>query len=119
LSFLQTNETGFTKKDGVLHVQTLETAHSSDIHKISVPYKKKYQVILSDGSKVFLNAGSTLTFPASFGADERRVHLEGEAFFEIAPMPSKQFIVEAGQQQIRVYGTVFNVKAYTNEPTHY
>lgn len=119
LSFLRANETGFTGNDGVLQIQTLETTRSTDVHTISVPYKKKYQVVLSDGSKVFLNAGSTLTFPAAFGADERRVQLVGEAFFEVAPMPGKQFVVEAGQQQIRVYGTVFNVKAYADEPIHY
>jgi len=119
LSFLRTKEAGFTEEDGKLIVRTLETAKVSDTHKIIVPYKQKYQVILPDGSKIFLNAGSTLTFPSAFQGNERRVKLEGEAFFEIAHMPDKQFVVEAGQQQIRVYGTVFNVKAYENEPVHY
>ncbi|NGM61332.1 DUF4974 domain-containing protein [Sphingobacterium sp. SGG-5] len=119
LSFLQANETEFTGDNGILSIQALQKTQSSAMHKIIVPYKKKYQVILSDGSKVFLNAGSTLSFPASFGVNDREVQLEGEAFFEVTPMPTKQFVVKVGQQQIRVYGTVFNVKAYRDEPIHY
>lgn len=119
LSFLRANEVDFTEEDGMLIVRTLETTPSPEMHKIIVPYKQKYQIVLPDGSKVFLNAGSTLTFPSSFQGDQRRVKLEGEAFFEIAHSKDKQFVVETAQQQIRVLGTVFNVKAYTNEPVHY
>lgn len=119
LSFLRAGEADFIEENGVLVVRTLTTAPVPEIHKIIVPYKQKYQIALADGSKVFLNAGSTLTFPSSFPGDERRVQLEGEGFFEIAHTPGKQFIVETGQQTIRVYGTVFNVKAYLNEPVHY
>ncbi|MBL1409801.1 FecR domain-containing protein [Sphingobacterium faecale] len=119
LSFIRANETEFRGNDSVLHVQSMEDAQPTDINKIIVPFRKKYQIVLSDGSKVFLNAGSTLTFPAVFAPDERRVHLEGEAYFEVAPMSNKRFVVETGQQQIRVYGTIFNIKAYDNEPIHY
>lgn len=119
LSFLQGKEATYTGDEDGLHIHSFETKHVSSAHKIIVPHKKKFQVVLSDGSKVFLNAGSTLTFPASFGAGERRVHLEGEAYFEVTHMPDKQFIVETGRQQVRVYGTVFNIKAYADESIHY
>lgn len=119
ITFLQTQEAAFAEEDGTLVVQPLATSHPTDMHKIIVPYRHTYQVTLPDGSKVFLNAGSTLSFPAAFQPDERRVQLDGEAIFEVAHMPHKPFFVETDQQQIRVLGTVFNVKAYANEPVHY
>ncbi len=66
--------------------------------------------ILSDSSKVFLNYNSKLEYPDQFAWKERRVKLKGEAFFEIKPNPSKPFIIEANDLNIKVLGTSFNVK---------
>jgi len=72
----------------------------------------QYQVTLADGSKVWLNASSTLRFPVSFaGQKERRVFLEGEAYFEVAKNASVPFFVVTDNQEIKVLGTHFNVKS--------
>lgn len=71
-----------------------------------------YEKTLPDGSRVFLNYNSTLTYPEGLAGDIRRVSLRGEAFFEVAPDPSHPFIVDANGTEIRVVGTSFNVKAY-------
>ena len=83
-------------------------------HTVEVPRGGEYHLTLSDGSKVWLNAESRLTYPAAFGTSERRVRLEGEAYFEVEPGKG-HFIVETGDMNVRVLGTAFNVNAYKNE----
>lgn len=73
-------------------------------------------LILSDGSKVILNAATVLKYPSSFDGDKRQVHLEGEAYFEVAENTDKPFIVKLNKQDITVLGTTFNIQAYGNEP---
>ncbi|MBL4675843.1 MAG: FecR domain-containing protein [Mucilaginibacter sp.] len=85
-------------------------------NNIDVPGGLSYQLVLADGSKVYLNAGSSLRYPVSFSADTRTVELSGEAYFEVAHDAHKPFIVKASGQQIKVLGTHFNVKAYADEP---
>ncbi|SHI54138.1 FecR family protein [Arenibacter nanhaiticus] len=82
---------------------------------LKVPYGKKFQVTLSDGTKVFLNSGSSMKFPVKFikGAN-RTVFLTGEAFFEVAKNKDP-FIVSANNAKIRALGTAFNVSAYPGE----
>jgi ferric-dicitrate binding protein FerR (iron transport regulator) len=90
---------------------------------ISTPHGGEYQVVLPDGSKVWLNAASSLRFPTSFVGKERLVELTGEAYFEIAKngaMPFRVFIPSPlGSKKegmnVKVLGTRFNVKAYSNE----
>lgn len=72
-------------------------------------------LLLPDGTKVFLNSGSTFTYPASFGKIDRRVSLEGEAYFEVMPDENLPFLVQAKQTQIKVLGTVFNVHTCQEE----
>lgn len=72
--------------------------------------------ILPDGSKVFLNYHSTLTYPEHFDGRERKVILKGEAFFDIQPDAAHPFIIDANGTQVQVLGTSFNVKAYAEEP---
>ena len=67
---------------------------------------------LSDGSRIWLNAGSSVTYPVEFGSGERRIQMEGEAFLEVAKNPNAPFSVEAGDVQVQVLGTAFNVNAY-------
>ena len=73
------------------------------------------QIVLSDGTRVWLNAGSRLTYPSAFPADHREVKLEGEAFFDVAKSSKAPFSVHAGKITIGVLGTSFNVKAYNGD----
>ena len=82
---------------------------------LTTPHGGRYSVRLSDGSRVTLNAGSSLKYPVSFSDSTRTVYLQGEAFFEVM-YNGKPFIVFNEQQNIRVLGTSFNVSAYANEP---
>ncbi|GGZ33041.1 iron dicitrate transporter FecR [Echinicola pacifica] len=89
---------------------------SEKTNRIIVPQGGRYTVELPDGSKVWLNSASSLSFQSAFGVDSRQVYLEGEAYFEVAPDAQRPFLVEANGTQIQVLGTHFNVNAYTNEP---
>jgi ferric-dicitrate binding protein FerR (iron transport regulator) len=71
--------------------------------------------VLSDGTKVWLNAGSKLTYPNVFPGDRREVKLEGEAYFEVAKASKAPFSVHAGKITVGVLGTSFNVKAYNGD----
>ncbi|TKC57251.1 DUF4974 domain-containing protein [Pedobacter hiemivivus] len=82
---------------------------------ISTPRGGKYQLNLPDGSKVWLNAASMLKFPVVFAANERRVELIGEAYFEVAKNKHQPFHVKTAQQELKVLGTHFNVNAYSDE----
>lgn len=74
-----------------------------------------YSLVLADNSKVWLNAASSIKFPVSFTGNERRVEISGEAYFEVAKDASKKFIVSANGITTEVFGTQFNVNAYSNE----
>lgn len=92
---------------------------------ITTPRGGQYQINLPDGSKIWLNASSTLKYPTIFNKNERKVELTGEAYFEIAKMTIKQktgnkkvrmpFIVVTGKQEVEVLGTHFNINSYTDE----
>jgi len=85
---------------------------------LTTPRGGQYQLILPDGTKVWVNAASSITYPTAFQSKERRVSIKGEAFFEIAQNKSQPFIVEVQQgPQIQVLGTQFNINAYTDEPS--
>jgi ferric-dicitrate binding protein FerR (iron transport regulator) len=75
----------------------------------------QYQLILADGSKVWLNSASSLRFPTSFTGDRREVVLDGEGYFEVTKDASKPFHVKTRTQDIEVLGTHFNVNAYNDE----
>lgn len=82
---------------------------------IATPRGGKYQLNLPDGSKVWLNAASMLKFPIVFAANERRVELTGEAYFEVAKNKHQPFHVKTAEQEVEVLGTHFNVNAYADE----
>lgn len=85
-------------------------------NSISTPRGGKFQITLSDGSKVWLNAASSLRFPVHFIGKERRVELIGEGYFEIAKDKSRPFIVDvAGKEEVEVLGTHFNINSYSDE----
>lgn len=88
--------------------------HKIAYNTISIPRGGQYQITLPDGTKVWLNSSSSLTFPTAFTGKERKVELTGEAYFEAAK-DKIPFIVRSGSQQIEVLGTHFNVMAYKDE----
>ncbi len=82
------------------------------MNTLYTPAGQRAQLILQDGTEVWLNAGSKLVYPASFTDDERRVSVEGEAFFNVAEDYPKLFIVSTSDVEIKVLGTQFNVYGY-------
>ncbi|WP_165793080.1 FecR family protein [Sphingobacterium haloxyli] len=88
-----------------------------DYHTLTTPRGGQYQLILPDGTKAWLNAASSITYPVAFLGNERRVEISGEVYFDVAKQPGKFFIVESGLQEIKVLGTQFNVEAYLDEKT--
>jgi transmembrane sensor len=107
-------------KDGQLIYDLSSTAATkgSEItyNTIETPRSGTYQVILPDGSSVWLNAASKLKFPTRFAGNERKVEIKGEAYFEVVKNPVKPFRVLSDHQVIEVLGTHFNVNNYTDEP---
>lgn len=90
-------------------------SHEENINEIIVPAGQQAQLHLSDGSKVWLNAGTKFRFPAHFDKKKREVWLEGEAFFEVKKNTASIFYVHTSDITIKVVGTSFNVKAYPEE----
>ncbi|MGV3502790.1 MAG: FecR family protein [Adhaeribacter sp.] len=86
------------------------------LNTISTPRGGTFKIVLPDGSRVWLHAASSLTFPASFTGKERRVQMTGEAYFEVAKDPAKPFKVQAPNSLVEVLGTRFNIMAYPEEP---
>lgn len=89
----------------------------SSVQTIHVPAGQRAEVTLSDGSKVWLNAKTTFTFPNNFTAESREVTLDGEGYFSVSKNKNKPFIVKAGVYDIKVLGTEFNVRAYSGSKT--
>ena len=86
-----------------------------EYHTLKVPRGGEYTLVLADGSKVFLNAESSLKYPVLFSGDLRKVKLEGEAYFEVKRNPEKPFVVDIGGMQVNVLGTTFGIRAYADE----
>jgi transmembrane sensor len=83
---------------------------------VSTPNGRQFTLVLADGSKVWLNAGSSIRFPSSFTGRERRVEVTGEAYFEVAKNKRMPFRVQANRMLVEVLGTHFNINAYNDEP---
>jgi len=92
------------------------TTQTDSITAIEVPAGSKSCVTLPDGSQVWLNSGSTLTYGSDFGHGSRSVKLDGEGFFSVTKNKSVPFIVSSGNTSIRVIGTKFDMKAYAGDP---
>lgn len=90
------------------------TAASSEINTITTPRGGQYQIELEDGTKIWLNAASSIKFPQIFADNIRQVELSGEAYFEVAKNKTKPFIVKANGTQVQVFGTHFNINAYAD-----
>ncbi len=92
------------KKEDALTYNELKTSHGST-----------YQLVLSDGTKVWLNARTSIRYPTQFGKQNREIFLTGEAYFEVAHNPNCPFIVHLDQYDIRVLGTSFNISNYHDD----
>lgn len=104
---------GIAYEDG----STLAQNAPAETSKLSTPMGGQYTATLSDGTKVWLNAGSSIVYPNTFvGKTTRKVQLTGEAYFAVAKNKRQPFIVESEGQIVRVLGTEFNINAYKNEP---
>lgn len=93
----------------------LAEANSALLNTISTPRGGQYQVILPDGTKVWLNSESSISYPSRFSKEERYVEITGEAYFEVASERQRPFFVKSEHQKIEVLGTHFNVNAYHDE----
>ncbi|HEY9259991.1 FecR family protein [Chitinophaga sp.] len=116
------NGANITKSNGALtYEQNAAAANKEVINQVATQRGNHYQLVLSDGTKVWLNAASSIRFPANFSPTERKVEVKGEAYFEVASNPNKPFRVKIlspkGQSEVEVLGTHFNVHAYDDEST--
>ncbi|MEC5145931.1 FecR domain-containing protein [Chitinophaga sp. 212800010-3] len=85
-------------------------------NKMTTPKGRQFQLTLSDGTRVWLNAASSIRYPAAFGSKERKVEVTGEVYFEVSRSANNPFLVSIGDKAaIEVLGTTFNVNAYDNE----
>ncbi|WP_229203985.1 FecR family protein [Dyadobacter alkalitolerans] len=85
------------------------------INTLSTPKGGQYEVLLPDGSKVWLNASSSIRFPSTFPSSERKVEITGEAYFEVAKDKGRPFRVKFNKSEVQVLGTSFNIMAYPEE----
>lgn len=92
-----------------------ETTNDNAMLSITTPMGGTYRITLADGTHVWLNAASTLTYPIHFSKGERHVKLLGEGYFDVHPDAERPFRVESGDQVVEVLGTEFNVMAYPDE----
>ncbi|WP_299582733.1 FecR domain-containing protein [uncultured Sunxiuqinia sp.] len=105
------------KIDAVQAVDQQLTGKKMAFNTVVVPYGKRTMLLLSDSSRVWLNSGSRLVYPARFETAKREVYLEGEAVFEVSHNPAQPFHVITQNLEVKVLGTVFNLTAYTDEQT--
>lgn len=105
------------EKNGLLYYTSTpnKSGDTTLFNTIFTPAAGKYQLILPDGTKVWLNALSSLRFPVAFGSQKREVILTGQGYFEVQKDPSRPFFVAAAGQQIEVLGTHFDVNAYGDD----
>ena len=89
--------------------------YSSQIYKVLVDKGQRASVVLPDGTKVWLNSHTELTYNGDYGKENRQVVLSGEGYFEVAKDTASRFIVKAGEMEVEALGTTFNVKAYQED----
>ncbi|TCC95740.1 FecR family protein [Pedobacter hiemivivus] len=104
-----------TKEGQVVFTVVAGAGVAAQLGSISTPKGGQYEVVLPDGTKVWLNSASSIQFPTAFTGTERKVSLEGEAYFEVAKNKAMPFKVKTNLQEIEVLGTHFNIMAYDNE----
>lgn len=108
----------FVNNGQLLSYSLSDTQTKAHQHILQVPRGGEYQVILSDGTKVWLNADSELRYPDRFTEKVRKVELSGEAYFEVSRDIQRPFLVSTKGMEIKVLGTSFNISAYPDENSH-
>lgn len=104
------------KLNGMISYNTLKNKTSEVLYNtISTPRGGQYQLILTDGTKVWLNAASSLRYPSGFVGKDRKVELTGEAYFEVAKNAAMPFKVKLNGMEVEVLGTHFNINSYEDE----
>lgn len=120
-TLFEENDTRIQKVDGRIVYEaevgglTSQGVEPPVFSTIVVPKGRQYELVLSDGTQVWLNSFSSIRFPDKFDADSREVAITGEAYFEVAKDPDRTFLVTSREQVIRVLGTNFNVNSYEDE----
>lgn len=115
---LSKEQSGIVVGDGVTYADgsaLLNEDAPSPTQQLTTPKGGTYQVTLSDGTRVWLNSASTLTYPARFADEERLVEIAGEGYFEVARNHKSPFKVTSKDQTLTVLGTAFNISAYSDE----
>ncbi|WP_276496761.1 FecR domain-containing protein [Pontibacter litorisediminis] len=113
---LEENGVRVSKQDGVVQFEIAAGMSEKVLYNtISTPVGGQYQVVLPDGSKVWLNSASSLRFPSAFVESERNVELTGEGYFEVASNKEQPFKVKVNTATVEVLGTHFNIMAYASE----
>ena len=104
-------------KEGVLAYNNRSATGPQEMayNMINTPRGGQYQLVLADGTRVWLNSASSLKYPTAFYGKDRKVELTGEAYFEVAKNPSKPFTVSVNGMSVQVLGTHFNIMAYNDE----
>ncbi len=99
----------------VIDLNKTISTDESKMNEVVIPFGKKSQLTLEDGTKVWLNAGSRMAFPTKFTGKKREIFLEGEGYFEVTHNQKVPFYVNTGEIAIKVLGTRFNVSAYASD----
>lgn len=113
---IEENKTARVRSEQAVEAEISIEQHATN--KLIVPYGKRSEILLSDGTRAWLNSGSTLEFPSAFSGKRREVFLSGEMYIEVAPMKDKSFVVHTPGYNVKVYGTKFNVSAYSGTPSN-
>lgn len=106
-----------TEDETLVYKETDSKSNASASHTITTPRGGQYKIILSDGTKIWLNAASSLSYAVSLdeGGETRNVKMSGEAYFEVKEDKTRPFVVLADRQKLEVFGTHFNISAYPDE----
>ena len=122
ISNVEQDEVKLDKGTKLYSGNRLEYVRPDSLHKkelefnqLIIPKGTFYHLVLSDGTKVWLNADSKMKYPVSFGKDKREVSLHGEGYFEVAKDSTRPFIVSTEKMDVKVLGTTFDVNTYEDE----
>ena len=103
------------KKNDMVVYEGVDHGPEIVYNTMSTPRRRQFSLVLSDGTKVWLNAASSITYPTAFTGKERKVSVSGEVYFEVAHRDDNPFIVEKGDVTVKVLGTHFNVNTYQDD----
>lgn len=115
ISDLKVGSMTLKKSKGVLSYESCKAYKNEGLNSLTIPKCGQYKLILSDGTKVWLNASSSIQYPSFFSGNSREVTITGEAYFEVAKNPSKPFIAHINNTKVEVLGTHFNINGYADD----